>query len=203
MSPWEVQLLDKRYQFSADMLLAQMTNKRYKLPLDYAFLPQGEDALNYMQGPALQIRGHPELLNYNIPDSIQGARQSSYYIPSLDMIHENTSMRLNDPTGEENRQKLIDPVTEKNNDCSENDNSPPYTQSIPDSAVKKVDSGSGSESNQSTGNASILLFGKLIHVQPIEGPSGSGGTDSKDNDPVSNNQITEGIPTTCFCLNMY
>lgn len=170
VSPWQVDYV----ACTPSIHTAYPPAKRFRTPLSPGMLTNAEEEFYFpMTGAANSTMEQlsASLLNYNtFPAGMQGARQDMFSVSNLShLLSENTpQMCTYNSFGNNAVPKLKRVSTELNIGSSQSDELSPDSQSSVHSFGTELD-GNRSCNSAKVGRSSFQLFGKIIHMNPVEG----------------------------------
>ncbi|KAJ8541673.1 hypothetical protein K7X08_002489 [Anisodus acutangulus] len=182
VNPWQVECILPTPQLHSGF----PPSKKIKLP--NGLLPDGEGKFFFpMTGLSNPTIGHcsPSLGNCtSFPAGMQGARQNQISVSSLSNVKSNNNLGFcaNNSLDEEIKLKLESVSTKLNIGSSYSDNLSPDSQSSVHFWDNELVTKPGSSSLTKVRVSSFQLFGKVIHVEHVEG--GFDGFGCSENDSI-------------------
>ncbi|MCD9559446.1 hypothetical protein HAX54_017405 [Datura stramonium] len=199
VNPWQVECILSTPQLHAGF----PPSKKIKLP--NGLLPDGEGKLFFpvtgLSNPTIELCS-PSLGNCtSFPAGMQGARQNQICVSSLSNVKSNNNPGLctNSSLDEEIKPKLESLSTKLNIGSSYSDNLSPDSQSSVHFWDNELVTKSGSSSLTKVRVNSFQLFGKVIHVEHVEG--GFDGFASSGNDSVQVFKEIDGAFKSVIAIN--
>ncbi|KAK4359034.1 hypothetical protein RND71_021263 [Anisodus tanguticus] len=199
VNPWQVECILPIPQLHSGF----PPSKKIKLP--NGLLPDGEGKLFFpmtgLSNPTIGLCC-PSLVNCtSFPAGMQGARQNQICVSSLSNVKSNNNLGLctNNSLGEETKLKLESVSTKLNIGSSYSDNLSPDSQSSVHFWDHELVTKPGSSSLTKVRVNSFQLFGKVIHVEHVEG--GFDGFGCSENDSIQVFKEIDGAFKSNVCPN--